>query len=137
MSSGSPFGPPPGQNPPGNNPFQDLPPQQQYNPNPYQPGQFPTAAPQENNLAVRMLIPIDRSIWAIAAGYLGLFSLCALPAPLAILCGVMGLREIKRNPKVHGAGRCYFGIVMGTLGSLFLVLWLILMVASALTADPR
>lgn len=134
MSSGSPFGPPPGQNPPGNNPFQDLPPQQ-YNPNPYQPGQFPTAAPQENNLAVRMLIPIDRSIWAIAAGYLGLLSLCALPAPLAILCGVMGLREIKRNPKVHGAGRCYFGIVMGTLGSLLLVFWLVIMLFAVVSGE--
>ncbi len=119
MSSGSPFGPGPGQQPSGN-PFQDQP-----TPNPYQSGQYPLPAPTENNAVVRMLVPVDRSIWAILAGYFGLISVCALPGPLAILFGILGLREIKKNPKVHGAGRCYFGIVMGVLGTLMLFLGLI------------
>ena len=33
--------------------------------------------------AMRMLLPVGRSGWAIAAGYLGLFSFIIFPAPLA------------------------------------------------------
>lgn len=62
---------------------------------------------------------------AIAAGYLGMLSVCLLPAPFAILFGILGLRDIKKsegsvNPK-HGQVRCWFGIVMGLLGTAALV----------------
>ena len=36
-----------------------------------------------DDAAMRMLLPVGRSGWAIAAGYLGLFSLIVLPAPYA------------------------------------------------------
>ena len=71
---------------------------------------------------MRALLPVGRSGWAIAAGYLGLFSLLAIPAPLAILTGIVGIVDIKRNPHRHGMGRCVFGIVMGVLGTAFLIL---------------
>ena len=78
--------------------------------------------PQSQSLGqdagVRMLIPVGRSGWAIAAGYLGLFSLILLPGPLALLCGILGIVDIKKSqysdkPK-HGLGRCfraYYGCI--------------------------
>jgi hypothetical protein len=65
--------------------------------------------------AMRMLLPVGLSGWAIVSGYLGLFSVLCLPAPFAVLTGVLAIREIKRNPKKHGMGRATFGIVMGSL----------------------
>jgi len=73
----------------------------------------------------RMLLPVGRSGWAIAAGYLGLFSLLALPAPLALLTGVLAVVDIRRHPEKHGMGRAVFGIIMGALGSILLVAFLV------------
>jgi uncharacterized RDD family membrane protein YckC len=67
------------------------------------------------------LLPTGRSGWAIAAGYLGLFSLLLVPAPFALGAGVLGLRDIRRNPRLGGRGRAIFGIVMGSLFSIALV----------------
>lgn len=67
------------------------------------------------------LLPTGRSGWAIAAGYLGLFSLLLVPAPFALVAGVLGLRDIRRNPRLGGRGRAIFGIVMGSLLSIALV----------------
>jgi hypothetical protein len=74
---------------------------------------------------MRALLPVGRSGWAIAAGYLGLFSLLVLPAPLALLTGIVGIVDIRRHPHRHGMGRCIFGIVMGFVGSAVLVLFLV------------
>ncbi|MGH7339673.1 MAG: hypothetical protein ACREKH_04215 [Candidatus Rokuibacteriota bacterium] len=73
---------------------------------------------------MRALLPVGRSGWAIAAGYLGLFSLLVIFAPLALLTGIIGIIDIRRHPHRHGMGRCIFGIVMGGLGTL-LVLFLV------------
>ena len=74
---------------------------------------------------MRLLLPVGRSGWAIAAGYLGLFSVLVVPAPLALLCGILGWRNIKKSqdsakPK-HGLGRCVFGIVAGGIGTALLI----------------
>jgi uncharacterized RDD family membrane protein YckC len=61
------------------------------------------------------LLPINRSGWAIAAGYLGLLSLLGIFAPFALITGILGLREISRKPGLGGKGRAIFGIVMGGL----------------------
>lgn len=79
---------------------------------PYDPGQ---------DAGMRMLIPVGRSGWAIAAGYAGLFSFIFIGAPFALVFGILGVREIRRsrltpNPK-HGMGRAIFGILMGALGT--------------------
>jgi len=70
---------------------------------------------------MRVLLPVGLSGWAIAAGYLGLFSMLVLPAPLALLCGIMAIREIRQNPKKHGMGRAVFGIVAGGLGTILII----------------
>jgi hypothetical protein len=98
------------QNPLGYNPYQS--PLQQQRP-PHQPG-------LGDNLGMRMLLPVGRSAWAIAAGYAGLFSLLCFPAPLALLLGIIAIIDIQRNPHKHGMGRAIFGIVMGLIFSLIL-----------------
>jgi hypothetical protein len=74
----------------------------------------------------KYVLPIGRSGWAIAAGYLGLFAVLVLPAPLALICGILGLRQIARHPGKIGKPRAIFGIIMGSLGSavlVYLLLW--------------
>ena len=73
---------------------------------------------------MRLLIPVGRSGWAIAAGYLGLFSLVLVPAPISVMISIIAIRDIrlsKGTAKVkHGMGRSIFGLVMGILGTLAL-----------------
>jgi hypothetical protein len=78
-----------------------------------------------DDAAMRMLLPVGRSGWAIAAGYLGLLSLIVLPAPAALLTSIVAIWDIRRSkssphPK-HGMGRAIFGLVMGTLGTLVIL----------------
>ena len=63
--------------------------------------------------AMRILLPVGRSGWAIAAGYAGLFAACPLGAPVAIILGIIAIVHLRRNPKLHGLGRAIFGLVMG------------------------
>jgi hypothetical protein len=84
--------------------------------------------------AMRMLLPVGLSGWAIAAGYLGLISVLCFPAPFALLAGILAIRAMNRNPKKHGMGRAIFGIVMGVLGTVGLVL---LLIALVVNGPPR
>ena len=81
--------------------------------------------------ALSMVLPINRSGWAIAAGYLALFSVCCLPAPFALFCGIKALRDLKRQPHLQGAGRAWFGIIMGSLFTVLLVVSILLAIGSA------
>lgn len=81
-------------------------------------------APLGDDPAIRMLLPVGRSGWAIAAGYFGLFSVLCFPAPISILLGVIAIVHLRRNPKLHGMGRAIFGLVMGVLGCIPLVMML-------------
>lgn len=90
-------------------------------------GPPPLQKPAENigdDFGMRMLMPVGRSAWAIAAGYLGLFSFVLLPAPISVVVSIIALRDIRKSQgsgKVkHGKGRAYFGLVMGILGTLAL-----------------
>ena len=64
---------------------------------------------------LQYVIPINTSGLAIAAGYVGLISVLCLPAPFALLLGILALRHLKKNPKLHGKGRAIFAIAMGLL----------------------
>lgn len=92
----------------------------------------PPVPPVPVDHALSMLLPINRSGWAIAAGYLALFSVLCLPAPFALFCGIMALRDLKRQPHLQGAGRAWFGIVMGAIGTLLLLLMLVAFVLKGL-----
>ena len=80
----------------------------------------PPSARLEDNVAMRFLLPVGRSGWAVAAGYLGLFSVCPILAPIAVVVSIVALRDLKINPKKFGKGRAIFGLVMGLLGSVAL-----------------
>jgi uncharacterized RDD family membrane protein YckC len=80
------------------------------------PSPIPTS-PWRDDPGARFLLPTGRSGKAIAAGYLGLFALLGLPAPFAILVGVLALRDLRAHPQKLGRGRAVFGIVMGVLGT--------------------
>jgi len=72
-----------------------------------------------------MILPVGRSGWAIAAGYLGLVSILLFPAPFALLTGILAVVDIQKHPARHGMGRAVFGIVMGSLGTILLAAMLL------------
>lgn len=83
--------------------------------------------------AIRMLLPVGRSGWAIAAGYLGLFGLIIIPAPIALIVSIIAILDIRKSkdtdkPKC-GMGRAIFGLIVGIVGTVVLALVAILSVA--------
>ena len=81
------------------------------------PLQRSTLESMGDDRVARMLLPVGRSWWAIAAGYMGLFSLAIIPAPLALILGIIAIIHLRSRPDLHGMGRAVFGIVMGVLGT--------------------
>jgi|GEM_PF-2828430 len=112
--------------PPQGNPFGDRPNYQ----NPYAPGMAPPTH-SGHDPALGLVVPVNTSIWAIAAGYLGLLSpiFFCLPAPFAIFCGIMALVELRRKPGTRGHVRAIVGIVLGSISLVGLVLMLVAMAA--------
>jgi hypothetical protein len=74
---------------------------------------------------LRMVIPVGRSLWAIAAGYAGLFSLLFFCAPISLILGIVAIFDLRKHPEKHGWGRAIFGLVMGLIFSLCLVAMLL------------
>lgn len=85
-------------------------------------GQYAVAQQvNQDNSDLGLLLPINVSPMALVSGYLGLFSVLLLPAPFAILTGVLALRDIKNNPKRSGKARAIFGIFMGIICSIGMI----------------
>ena len=85
------------------------------------PPPLPVTQHVGDDAGIRMLLPVGRSGLAIAAGYLGLFSIIILPAPICLIVSILAIRDIRKHrhdphPK-HGMGRAIFGLVMGLLGT--------------------
>ena len=82
------------------------------------PGLFAAERPGlGDDAGMRLLLPVGRSGWAIAAGYLGLLGWLIFPlAPFALATAVLGHMEIANNPKRHGIGRVATGYVGGVIG---------------------
>jgi hypothetical protein len=109
------------QQPGGQNPFGDQP-QSPFGPGGPYPMQYgPPPTRIEDDPAMRWVLPVGTSIWAIAAGYLGLFSLICFPAPLALMCSVIAIWHLRKNPRLSGWGRAILGLVLGTLGTMGLI----------------
>jgi uncharacterized RDD family membrane protein YckC len=87
--------------------------------------QLPQGPMAVDPAALRLLLPVGRSGWAIVAGYLGLFAVLLVPAPFALAAGLLAVADLRRNPKLYGMGRAVFGIVMGVLGTVGLVIAII------------
>ena len=79
------------------------------------PVQVATARSAGEDRLMRALLPVGRSGWAIAAGYLGLLSPLVIFAPFALITGVIAILDMRRHPEKHGMGRAVLGIVMGGL----------------------
>jgi len=91
--------------------------------NPYAANQQPhppTPNPADS-AGMRMLLPVGRSGWAIAAGYLGLFGLIVIPAPLALIVSIIAIIDIQKSRKTdkpkYGMGRAIFGLIVGLIGT--------------------
>lgn len=81
-------------------------------------------------LMMEIALPVNRNGWAIAAGYVALFSFpFIVPAPIAIVLGSIALSQLRKTPGKRGRGRAWFAI---GYGSLSLVLFAVIMI-SALT----
>ena len=93
----------------------------------------PTHTTSQVYPALRYVMPIDTSLLCVAAGYLGLFSIIIFPAPISVIVSVLALRDIKRRPHLAGKGRAIFGLAMGSLFSIPILLLLATFVYSALT----
>ncbi len=100
-------------------------------------GQMVTAVPPGtsppravDDAGMRLLLPVGRSGWAIAAGYVGLVSVLVFPAPCAVLFSILAIRDMKRHPEKHGMGRAIFGLIMGVLFSLVLAVILVAAIAN-------
>ncbi len=98
-------------------------------PSPPKQSSLPPSLPKQKSLGddvgMRMLLPVGRSGWAIAAGYLGLFGLIVFPAPLALIVSVIAIRDILKSknsskPK-RGLGRAIFGLIVGIVGTAALI----------------
>lgn len=79
---------------------------------------------------MQWLLPVGRSGWAIAAGYLGLLSLIPIFAPFALATGIIALRDLKKNPHRTGYGRAIFGVVMGSIFTVLVLIWSFVAAAS-------
>ena len=78
------------------------------------PVHVPAATAPMDERTMRMLVPVGRSGWAIAAGYVALFATVIFPlAPIALVLGLVAVRDIRSHPDKHGMGRAVFGIVVG------------------------
>ena len=75
---------------------------------------------------LHFVVPVNTSGLAIAAGYVGLISVLCLPAPIALILGILAVRHLKKNPKMHGMGRAIFAIAMGAIFSIVFVGMLVL-----------
>jgi len=95
-------------------------------PPPLPPPSIQYAAPHAPSIGddpgIRLLLPVGRSGWAIAAGYAGLFSVLCFPGPIAIILSIVAIRDMRTHPHRHGWGRAIFGLIMGILGTIGLVM---------------
>ena len=102
-----------------------IPPSPNTPPPPPLPPSSPNSSPPPPtgpDAAERMLLPVGRTPLSIAAGYLGLLSLLILPAPIALLVSIFAIKELKQDPTKHGMGRALFGLIMGALFSILLII---------------
>lgn len=98
----------------------------------YPNGQPVPAAKGDEGLG--LLLPWGpQSGLAIAAGYCGLVGIFfGFVAPVALILGLYGLRDLRRHPEKRGRGRAITGIV---LGGLMCVVWLAIVIAAVVSAS--
>lgn len=79
---------------------------------------YPSASssPPASDGALQWVVPVGRTGLSIAAGYAGIAALlCFYTSPLALVLGLLALRQL-RDPRLRGRGRAWFGTIAGGLG---------------------
>lgn len=71
-------------------------------------------------------ITTEYSGLSIAACLVGLSSIELITAPIAVLLGILAIKDIKKNPEKKGKGMAIFAIIAGSVGSFILLIFLIL-----------
>src|SRR5436309_1065691 len=61
---------------------------------------------------LRYVLPVGRSGWAIAAGYLGLFSIIPVVSFVGLIVSLVAARDLKRHPEKLGWGRVITGLIL-------------------------
>jgi len=82
-----------------------------------EPGEWDERVPPENTFATLALV----------LGIVGIFTL--LPAIPAVILGILGLRRAAKHPARPGQGFSLAGLILGIIGSVFLVVTLFLFFA--------
>ena len=94
--------------------------------------QTPTQSAKEKSTEQKVLewtVPINRSPWALAAGYVALFSFpFIILGPIAVALGIVGLNDAKKRQK-RGKGRSIFAIVYGGIAT-FVLFWAIMFITT-------
>ena len=85
------------------------------------PGVYPTQGALSPDPALKWILPVGRSGLAVAAGYLGLFSLVGVLAPVSIVVSILALRDLEKRPGALGRGRAVFGLIMGIVFTILMV----------------
>jgi hypothetical protein len=83
--------------------------------------------PPDVDTSLKYLVPVGRSGYAIAAGYLGIMPFIPFAPFLAVLFAILGIRDLRRHPEKLGWGRIITGLV---LGGLFSIVYLAVIVAA-------
>src|SRR5262249_19122730 len=70
-------------------------------------GDFATLLAQAppDDAHMKYILPVNRSGWAIAAGYVGLFSFFPVISYFGVLVSLIGAWHLRKNPKKLGWGR--------------------------------
>ena len=86
----------------------------------------------ESRGVLEFVVPMNCNPFAILAGYAGLTSLLVIPAPFALILGIIALRSIRKKPGQRGKARAIFGIVMGGFITSITALHTLVFILSAL-----
>jgi len=88
------------------------------------------AAATDPSVALRAVVPVNISPFAIASFLGGLASLpIPLLGPIAVILGFIALHHVSRSEKMKGRGRAILGIIFGSIGTALLALILYVMFA--------
>lgn len=115
-----------------NNPYGQPPPQQQ------QPGVWTPPPPPmfagEGPMSSYMGTSGGRNQMAVASFATSLFGLlcCQIASPVALVLGFMAYSQMKANPSQEGKGFATAGIIISSISLLFVVLYIILMLAGTI-----
>ena len=80
-----------------------------------------------SSTADRIIMPVDRTLLSILAGYLGLLAPIPFVHVAALGLGIVAILDLSKKPRMCGRGRAWFGAIMG---GLFTVLYILLLLIS-------